>query len=69
MIWKMGTLTFDGVPTDLCDEANIIMIDPLISAQDEEECASYPPLRSSTEYDSDEDEYNDAVAERNTEDE
>ena len=45
------------------------MSDPLISANEIEEYISCPPLISRKEHDSDEDEHDDAVAKRNTEDE
>ena len=50
------------------DEANRLMSNTLISAQDIEECIACPPLRSHTERISDEDEHDETVAERGTED-
>ena len=59
----------NGFPTNLGDEANILMSDLIISTYDTEECTSCPQLRSCTYNDSDEDEHDDTVAEISMEDE
>ena len=69
MTWKMGPLTLGDVPVKLRYESNRLMNDPLISIHDTEDYTTCLPLRSRTEHDSDRDEHDDAVTERNTEDE
>ena len=59
----------DGVPADLGNKANRLMINVFISVHDTDECTECLPLRSWTEYNIDEDESDDTVSERNTKDE
>ena len=59
----------DVVLADLGNKVNRLMSDMLIRIQDTEECMPCLLLRLRTEHDSDEDEFDDVVAERNTEEE